>query len=444
MVRGTKSGQEAPYGLGELDLAGSSGSLELDVAAPANSQMRADDGDSARFFASLETARKDGPTEPARGASFDDDDALWADLPSLELAHDPRQVSEPPKRRSSQLPASTPPADAAGSDTPAAPAPRPTAVVKLRELGPPPSVLWKTPAYALQAALYMISVLRSERTLASERAEAEAELSRALVALGRALLEVRGAPELAQLKPKFASVDEQLAQRASVAGALREVHDSRAALDTALGVELTRLGEERAPFAARARSADEALQKAELEASRAEALAKRAEIALRAAKQAVSLPAGTRIEDLEAALGAQQAERERVAGLCAEARVEAERARGELEAKDAEERAQRARHEQRVSDVEKRGAALDKRIALITSGEEAALRALAVAARAANLAGLSRSQAEAAEKCARVLESIEGDVLRVREARGRVHQKSVIHGASIVLGVLMVLLVALR
>jgi hypothetical protein len=443
MARGVNTEQEAPYGLGELDLAPRSGSLELDVAPLPSARP---DNDGSLDGLDLPAPPQSSPAFVG-GAVIDDDDSLWADLPALELAHDPRAEAAPTTVRRPSLtpPSSERPAERVSSKLPEPAAPERLApLAALPELGPVPSALWHTPRYAVTAARYAIALFRRSRALEREQTEAARQFDEALVELGRALLEQRSAPELAQLKAKFLSVDEQRAQRDSVSGALREVRESRVALDTALEAELTRIGHERTPYVERAHSTNERLSKAEAELARAEAQLKRAEIALRAAKQAVSLPAGTRLDELEAGHTRQQAERDRLAAVRAEAKAEAERARADLDAKDSEERAERARHAQRAAEVDKRSSAIEKRISLIDVSENAALKALGVTARNLQCAGLARAQAEHAEKCARLLAGVELDVLKAREARGRIHMRSVTHGAAILLALGVLLVLALR
>jgi hypothetical protein len=430
-----KAENEMGYRLGDLDLPESTGGLEIDdrPVPPIDSTG----ADEANFYASLPMGT---PALPTPG--IDDDEALWANLPSLELAHDPRNdtatvpprlqlTTRPPAGPVSAFPSGAPADMAATTET--------HGLLALPELSAPPTRLLETPGYAISAGIFAVQILLARRELRADRKGAELAFEAALVELGRSIVPLRMQPELAPLKAKFEDVDERRARRSSVEDAVRETRASLATQAEAMDLELATLKQQAEPAQVSLARSESELQQANAHVQRVEGLHKRAEIALRAAKQAVSLPAGTSLEALEQTLEERRSELSEVSDVKAAAESRRAKARQDVDQALAAQRAHGAKRDQLVAEAEKRSEALQKRSALFEQSEAHALRALACAARDLKLAGCAREAADAAERCARTLETLDKELERVALGLSHVDRPRVLRGALLITGLVVAL-----
>ncbi|MFM2416558.1 MAG: hypothetical protein RL385_1281, partial [Pseudomonadota bacterium] len=115
------------------------------------------------------------------------------------------------------------------------------------------------------------------------------------------------------------------------------------------------------------------------------------------------------------------------------------KARQDVDQALAAQRAHGAKRDQLVAEAEKRSEALQKRSALFEQSEAHALRALACAARDLKLAGCAREAADAAERCARTLETLDKELERVALGLSHVDRPRVLRGALLITGLVVAL-----
>jgi hypothetical protein len=432
-----KAENDVGYRLGDLDLPESTEGIEIDDRpVPPVASTGADE---ARFYASLPMGT---PALPTPGV--EDDEELWANLPSLELAHDPRNdtASVPPRLKPTTRPpagpsSTFPPGEEEGAAEPL----ESQGLLALPELAAAPNNLLETPRYAIASAIFSVQMLLARRELQGDRRVAEQAFEGALVELGRALVPLREQPELARLKAKFDDVDERRARRSSVEDAVRETKTSLATQEEALDAELAELKLQAEPAQVSLARIESELKQANAHVQRVEGLHKRAEIALRAAKQAVSLPAGTSVGALEQTLEERRRELAEVSAVKAAAESRGTKARNDLDHALEAQRAHGQKRDRLLAEGKKRSDALQKRSALFGQSEAHALRALACAARDLKLAGGARAASDATEKCARTLDALDKELERLALSLSHVDRPLVLRGALLIAAALVALYV---
>jgi hypothetical protein len=298
--------------------------------------------------------------------------------------------------------------------------------------------------YSLHVALRMVSLYRERRDVEAEASERAAHYDKALLDLGRALLDDQAVRAHEGLRDRVLLVltkqgELEATERASEAArahedeALSDLKKKRAAVEAELE-----------PFLQAERRAEDTQQRAEAELKRKKAKLQRAEIELRALTRASVPPPAERIDAIEAERQVQLSELTELQTTFVEATAALERARRELSLRrgglDAVEREERARQ----SESRARGRGHEEQVARAEHALSAALCALAEAADAVGLAHSAAEQVAGLRDSEVALDAVVDRLAHYDRALTIYDKEAVLRGAAIWAGVIVVVLLLVR
>lgn len=298
--------------------------------------------------------------------------------------------------------------------------------------------------YTLHVALRMVALYRERRDVEAEASELAARYDKALLDLGRALLDdqavrahegLRDRVLLVLTKQGELKATEQASQaaRAHEDEAFAELKKKRAAVEAEL-----------APFLGEEKRAESTHQKIEAELKRKKAKLQRAEIELRALTRASLPPPAERVDAIEAERQVQLSELTDLQTSFVEASAALERARRELALRrgglDGVEREERARQ----SESRARGRGHEEQVARAEHALSAALCALAEAADGFGLAHSAAEQVAGLRASEAALDAVVDRLAHYDRALTIYDRDAVVRGAAVWVGVIVVVILLLR
>jgi len=298
--------------------------------------------------------------------------------------------------------------------------------------------------YLLHVGLRMVALYRERRDIEQRASELAASYDKALLDLGRALLDdqavrahdgLRDRVLLVLTKQGELTASEQSSQaaRAHEDQALDALTQTRAALEAEL-----------APYLSAEKRAEAAHQKVETELKRKKAKLQRAEIELRALTRASVPPPPDRVEAIEAERQVQQSELADLQAALAESLAALGRARRELSLHRGGLDNLEREEAQKQSESRARGRGHEEQVARAEHALSAALCALAEAADGFGLAHSAAEQVAGLRASEGALDLVVDQLARYDRALTIYDREAVLRGGAIWLGLIGVVLLLIR